>query len=141
MTAWRSPSLNRRASDLGREAVLLPQSAGVKVPAIWLIEATLQFRERLIHRKRKPCGKTASQDLRRPSWRCKRARLNLLPPQAGQQELEKPTSDNEAAKKAPPRLHQPAKRGQSDRRSAATASGLPRAVGGRKKSEINPWRP
>jgi hypothetical protein len=41
----------------------------------------------------------------------KRARLNLLPPQSGQQELEKPTSDNEAAKKAPPRLHQPARRG------------------------------
>jgi hypothetical protein len=40
-----------------------------------------------------------------------RARLNLLPPQAGPQELEKTTSDNEAAKQAPPRLHQPARRG------------------------------
>jgi hypothetical protein len=42
----------------------------------------------------------------------KRARLNLLPPQSGQQELEKPGSDNEAAKQAPPRLRQPARRGE-----------------------------
>src|SRR5439155_21245919 len=42
----------------------------------------------------------------------KRARLNLLPPQSGQQELEKRGSDNEAAKQAPPRLRQPARRGE-----------------------------
>src|SRR5262245_15758625 len=42
----------------------------------------------------------------------KRARLTLLPPQSGEQQLEKPGSDNEAAKKAPPRLRQPARRGE-----------------------------
>jgi hypothetical protein len=42
----------------------------------------------------------------------KRPRLNLLPPQSGQQELEKAASDNEGAKRAPPRLlREPAKRG------------------------------
>jgi hypothetical protein len=42
----------------------------------------------------------------------KRARLNLLPPQSGPQELEKPGSDNDGAKKAPPRLlREPAKCG------------------------------
>src|SRR5262245_21024143 len=42
----------------------------------------------------------------------KRARLSLLPPQSGEQQLEKPRSDNEVAKKAPPRLRQPAERGE-----------------------------
>src|SRR5438034_4056277 len=41
----------------------------------------------------------------------KRARLSLLPSQSGEQQLEKPGSDNEMAKKAPPRLRQPASRG------------------------------
>jgi hypothetical protein len=41
----------------------------------------------------------------------KRARLNLLPPQSGEQQLEKRSSDNDVAKKAPPRLHRPARRG------------------------------
>jgi hypothetical protein len=41
----------------------------------------------------------------------KRARLNLLPPKSGEQQLEKPGSDNGVAKKASPRLHQPARRG------------------------------
>jgi hypothetical protein len=41
----------------------------------------------------------------------KRARLNLLP-QSGQQALDKPASDNQGAKQAPPRLlREPAKRG------------------------------
>src|SRR5438876_6424212 len=54
----------------------------------------------------------------------KRARLNLLPSQSGEQGLEKPGSDNQeqqlekpgsdkkVAKKAPPRLRQPARRGE-----------------------------
>jgi hypothetical protein len=42
----------------------------------------------------------------------KLARLSLLPPQSGEQQLEKPRSDNEVAKKAPPRLRQPAKCGE-----------------------------
>src|SRR5947208_521727 len=54
----------------------------------------------------------------------KRARLNLLPSQSGEQglekpgsdnqeqQLEKPGSDNKVAKKAPPRLRQPARRGE-----------------------------
>src|SRR5262249_31307484 len=40
-----------------------------------------------------------------------RARVSLLPPQSGEQQLEKPRSDNELAKKAPPRLRQPARGG------------------------------
>ena len=40
----------------------------------------------------------------------KRARVSLLPPQSGEQRLEKPGSD-EVAKKAPPRLRQPARGG------------------------------
>ena len=41
----------------------------------------------------------------------KRARLSLLPPQSGEQQPEKAGSDNEVVKKAPPRLRQPARRG------------------------------
>jgi len=43
----------------------------------------------------------------------KLARLSLLPPQSGEQQFENPRSDDEVAKKAPPRLRQPAKRGEA----------------------------
>ena len=42
----------------------------------------------------------------------KRARLTLLPSQSAEQELENSGSDNEMAKKAPPRLRQPGRRGE-----------------------------
>jgi hypothetical protein len=42
----------------------------------------------------------------------KRARLTLSPSRSGEQQLDKPGSDNEAIRKTPPRLHQPAKGGQ-----------------------------
>jgi hypothetical protein len=41
----------------------------------------------------------------------KRARLTLLPAESGEQQLENSGGDNEMAKKAPPRLRQPARRG------------------------------
>jgi hypothetical protein len=42
----------------------------------------------------------------------KRPRLSLMPPQSGEQQLEKRGSENEVIKKTPPRLRQPARSGQ-----------------------------